>query len=192
MLNFSQTNEMPSMLEELITRSWLHYTEVYVPELKGERLRLASGRCKASHFLYPPAQPTGEVCMLSNVDVHCGWECPVNLRWAKSLNIKEQSTTLRELQSEALGNAIENGSYPYLWWFYPLSNPKKRAVYVDSIGVSFIKLGGVWQVLYNCKALGTLVGAQGHSGDPCDYERLPPNAYFVVMENEATARHPPI
>ncbi len=167
---------------------WLQYTEVEDPELKGMRLRLASGRCKASHFLYPPSQPSGEVRMLSNVEVHCGWECPVNINWARGRGINKQNTTLQELQLEALANAVENGHFPYLWWFYPEPHPKKRAIYADSTGVSFIKLDGVWQVVYNCKALGSLVGAQGHMGNAGDYEKLPSNAYFVVMENEATAR----
>ncbi|TKB52022.1 hypothetical protein [Ferrimonas aestuarii] len=175
------------MLEQLESL-WSEYTTIDVPELKGVRLRRASSRKKASILLYPPKQPIGEFRMLSNIDVHCGWECPVNLRWAKGLNINEQSETLRDIQLKALENAVGAGQYPYLLWFYREKSPKKRAIYTDSVGASFIKLNSVWQVVYNCRELGTLVGAQGHKGEAVDYEKLPPNAYFVVMENEAVAR----
>ncbi|WP_037459192.1 hypothetical protein [Shewanella sp. HN-41] len=173
---------------ERLENLWSQYTTVNVPELKGMRLRLASSRKNASILLFPPTQPVGELRILSNIDVHCGWECPVNLRWAKGLNIDEQSETLRDIQLKALENALDNGQYPYLWWFYNEKFPKKRAIYIDSVGASFIKLNCVWQVVYNCRELGTLVGAQGHRGEAVDYEQLPPNAYFVVMENEAAAR----
>ncbi len=175
------------MLEQL-DNLWKQYTKIEVPELKGLKLRIASSRFKANHFLYPPTQPIGDVRMLSNAIVHCGWECPVNIQWAKGLGIKDLPTSLRELQLAALENAVENGQYPYLWWFYPEPYPKRRAVYVDSIGVCFIKLSGVWQVVYDSKKLGSLVGATGHHGNAQDYEKLPPYAYFVVMENEAAAR----
>ncbi|MGL0957708.1 hypothetical protein ABMX86_22065 [Vibrio vulnificus] len=167
---------------------WTQYTTINAPELEGTRLRLATSRKKASGLLYPPKQPVGEVRMLSNIDVHCGWECPANLKWVKDLDIDEQSETLRDMQLRMLKRAVNEEQYPYLWWFYRENYPTKRAIYIDSIGASFIKLNSVWQVVYNCRELGSLVGAQGHSGEVLDYEKLPPNAYFVVMENEAKAR----
>ncbi|NVC93247.1 hypothetical protein FC650_06205 [Vibrio natriegens] len=126
--------------------------------------------------------------MLSNVEIHCGWSGGFNAEWVKAMVANGERVSLRDLQLEALIRALSDDSYPYLWWFYEEKNPSIRTVYEDSLGVNFVKLNGVWQVVYNCKKLGSLVGASGHSGYGADYEKIPPNAYFVVMENEDAAR----
>ena len=119
--------------------------------------------------------------MLSNIEIHYEWQCQVNADWVRELDFTSKPLSLRQLQLEALRETLCGADFPYLWWFHKSKNPKIRTVYEDSLGVSFIKLDGVWQVVYNCKKLGSLVGSQGST----NYESIPTNAYFVVVENES-------
>ncbi|MEZ8577742.1 hypothetical protein AB6C82_23235 [Vibrio splendidus] len=168
------------MLDEL-NFLWARYsTEPYL-EIQSTELRLASRRFQAKYFVTPPVQPTGEVRMLSNIEIHYGWQCQVNADWVRELDFTLKPLSLRQLQLEALRETLCGADFPYLWWFHKSKNPKIRTVYEDNLGVSFIKLDGVWQVVYSCKKLGSLVGSQGST----NYESIPANAYFVVVENES-------
>ncbi|HCG6560707.1 TPA: hypothetical protein NJ652_004661 [Vibrio parahaemolyticus] len=172
------------MLEEL-KFLWSRYSNEEYSDIKGLKLRLASNRAQARYFVNPPSKPVGEVRMLSNIDINYGWQCQINAEWVKELDLAQNSISLRELQLRALQETYYDADFPYLWWFHRDKTPKKRTVYEDSLGVSFIKLDNVWQVVYSCKKLGSLVGNQGQGG----YEDIPPNAYFVIIENGWIADH---
>ncbi len=171
-------------MEKSIEMLWKLYLKDD-PDLKGAKLRLASRAKLAKPWVTGVASPQGTTTMLSNVEIHKGWTNPHALNIARKTIESNPKFTLRELSHSMLSQVQQKvTSYPYVWWIYESSSPKRRAVHEDATGVTFIKLDGKWQLVYPCQALGVLVGRQGAGY----YENIPRNAYFVLCENEAAAR----
>lgn len=148
------------------------------------KLRLPSRFKKASPWVKGASNPIYPVKMLSNVSVHDGWANPHGLNIAKRVVSSKEDMTLRELLEEFLaGDVSDEIEYPYVWWIFPNAN-RVRSLCEDAVGLTYVKLNNLWQLVYSIHSLGGLAGGQGTES----YESLPKGGYFVVWDNEEQAR----
>lgn len=151
---------------------------------KDIEFRKSSASKKAHPYIETTSFPSLPTQMMSKMDVYGAWLNQRNMKIAKEIVNKNTDLTLLDLANQMLYLlSIEEINYPYIWWVYQGSH-RRRVIYQDSRNQSFVKLGKKWQRAYSIRSLGTLVGAQG----AIDYEDVPVNSYFVLMENETAAR----
>ena len=169
-------------MDNQVETKWRKFaTELLPKKGKGYYLRKPSNIKKAESYVYGIASPVLPTKMASEVDVYHAWTNPFNINIAKTLLRKNRVLTFAELMTSMI-KEYDPSVFTYTWWIWPYSY-KKRIVHIDSDGITFVKMGNKWQIVYSVQALGALVGSQGD-----DYEDVPKNSYFVVWENEETAR----
>ncbi len=148
------------------------------------KLRLPSRFKSSVPWVKGVPSPVLPVKMMSNITVHDGWGNPHALKIAEKIISEHQDLSLRDLLEEMLaGKYSSEICYPYVWWVFP-NHKRTRSMYEDALGMTFVKLGNLWQQVYPIHSMGALVGAQGTES----YEDLPKGGYFVLWDNENQAR----
>ena len=168
-------------MEPELARLWKDFCSDNYMDKCPPRFRQGSSFRKARPWVEGRESPSHPVKMLSVRDVYSGWSNPAGVKLAKKFLETDPNLTMRELAELMLRSKSD---YPYIWWCYGANAPVKRAIYEDAEGLNFVKLNNKWQMAYSTLSSGILVGCQ--SGK--NYEDLPPNAYFVLWENEGVAR----
>ncbi|MDO6786095.1 hypothetical protein Q4589_00675 [Cobetia marina] len=171
-----------SNLARQVRMQWLLFLGIKINKLN---MRLPSQYKKAMPWFSDIGGPIQPLKKLSTMIIHDAWSNPDKLGRVKTILSHTPDLNMRELFEDLSLEvcSTSNADYTYVYWVYP--NPERiRVIYEDAIGVTYVKLDNLWHKAYPIRSLGNLVGAQGTA---C-YEELPKGEYFILWEDEVTAR----
>ena len=154
---------------------WLEWSKYSLDQGEKAPLRRGTSVKKACPWVEGRGHPALPVSTLSKAKVYHGWVHSLNLGLAQQIVRSQPWVSFRGLVYEILLK-LDKGetTIPYIWWVW-VGGAQERVLYEDSLGVTFIKLDGKWEIVCSIRSAGALVGAQG----VLDYEALPLNSYFL-------------
>lgn len=123
---------------------------------------------------------------LWTVQVYDGWLCPTTANIVQGILQTNPHASLQRVHRELLQRDTSALSFSPLWWI-GIGRCRKKALYRDADGFTFIRVDKAWRLAYALREMGGLVGAKSLR-NPHEAQ-VPWKGYFVCWENEEEAYH---